>query len=180
MRIQPGQPAKDFTIEDIAGHTIALTDYRDQRLMLSFYRYASCPLCNLRVQHLIQQYPSYREKGLQMIAVFQSPQASIRKYVGKQNIPFPVIADPARILYRQYGVESSWYGFIKGSFRLSALISATAKGYLPGKMEGKKAMIPADFLIGPDLTVQMAYYGKDIGDHLPIQRIDEWLDMGRI
>ncbi len=176
MRMQPGQPAKDFTIEDILGNTIALTDYRDKHLMLSFYRYASCPLCNLRVQHLIQQYPSYNQKGLQMIAVFQSPPASIRKYVGKQDIPFPVIADPDRILYREYGVESSWAGFIKGSFRLSAVISATARGYLPGKMEGKKSMIPADFLIGPDLTVQVAYYGKDIGDHLPIQRIDEWLD----
>jgi len=180
MRIQPGQPAKDFTIEDIAGNTIALTDYRDKRLMLSFYRYASCPLCNLRVQHLIQQYPSFSEKGLQMIAVFQSPPASIRKYVGKQDIPFPVIADFERILYREYGVESSWAGFIKGSLRLSALTSAATKGYLPGKMEGKKAMIPADFLIGPDLTVKVAYYGKDIGDHLPIQRIDEWLDMGLI
>ncbi len=90
MRMQPGQPAKDFTIEDILGNTIALTDYRDKHLMLSFYRYASCPLCNLRVQHLIQQYPSYNQKGLQMIAAFQSPPASIRKYVGKQDIPFPV------------------------------------------------------------------------------------------
>jgi peroxiredoxin len=174
--MQPGQSAKNFTIEDIAGTTVSLTDYRDKHLMLSFYRYASCPLCNLRVQHLIQQYPSYSQKGLQMIAVFQSPQASIRKYVGKQDIPFPVIADPERILYQEYGVESSWIGFIKGSLRLSALTSAATKGYLPGKMEGQKSIIPADFLICPDLTIQVAYYGKDIGDHLPIQKIHEWLD----
>jgi peroxiredoxin len=174
--MQPGQSAKNFTIEDIAGKTVSLTDYRDKHLMLSFYRYASCPLCNLRVQHLIKQYPSYSQKGLQMIAVFQSPQASIRKYVGKQDIPFPVIADPERILYQEYGVESSWIGFIKGSLRLSALTSAATKGYLPGKMEGQKSIIPADFLICPDLTIQVAYYGKDIGDHLPIQKIDEWLD----
>jgi thioredoxin-dependent peroxiredoxin len=36
-------------------------------------------------------------------------------------------------------------------------------------------MVPADFLIGPDLTVQVAYYGKDIGDHLPVERINGWL-----
>jgi hypothetical protein len=37
-------------------------------------------------------------------------------------------------------------------------------------------MVPADFLIGPDLTVQVAYYGNDIGDHLPLEKINEWLD----
>jgi hypothetical protein len=43
-------------------------------------------------------------------------------------------------------------------------------------MEGIKSMVPADFLIGPDLTVQTAYYGSDIGDHLPLEKIYQWLD----
>ena len=49
MRIQPGQPAKNFTIEDVFGNSVALPDYKGQRLMLSFYRYAACPLSNLRI-----------------------------------------------------------------------------------------------------------------------------------
>ena len=40
-------------------------------------------------------------------------------------------------------------------------------------------MVPADFLIGPDLTVQVAYDGKDMGDHLPIEKIYHWLDNSR-
>jgi len=51
MRIQPGQPAKNFTSQDILGHSVALPDYKGQRLMLSFYRYAAdavlLPLCRL-------------------------------------------------------------------------------------------------------------------------------------
>jgi len=43
-------------------------------------------------------------------------------------------------------------------------------------MEGIKSMVPADFLISPDLSVQVAYYGSDIGDHLPIVKINEWLE----
>jgi peroxiredoxin len=176
MRIQTGQPAKNFTIEDISGKTVALSDYKGQRLMLSFYRYAGCPLCNLRIHHLIQQHPLFVEKNLHPVAVFQSPRESILKYAGKQNAPFPVIADPQRILYRLYGIESSWPGFIKGSLRLLSVVSALMKGFLPGKMEGIISMVPADFLVGPDLTVQVAYYGSDIGDHLPIERIYQWLD----
>ncbi len=107
MRIQPGQPAKNFTSQDILGKTVALPDYKGKQLMLSFYRYAACPLCNLRIHHLIQQHPLFVEKGLQLVAIFQSPRESILKYAGKQNAPFPVIADPQRILYRLYGIESS-------------------------------------------------------------------------
>ena len=176
MRIQPGQPATNFSTEDIAGNAITLNAYADRRLMLSFYRYAACPLCNLRVHDLIQHYASFSERNLNLIAVFQSPRESIRRYIGKQNIPFPVIADPERMLYRVYGVESSWPGFIKGSLRISTLTSALMKGFFPGKMEGIKSMVPADFLIGPDLTVQVAYYGSDIADHLPIEKINEWID----
>jgi peroxiredoxin len=128
------------------------------------------------VHHLIQHHASFVERNLNLVAVFQSPRESIRRYVGKQDIPFPVIADPERNLYRQYGVESSWPGFIKGSLRLTMAASAIMKGFLPGKMEGIKSMVPADFLIGPDLTIQVTYYGSDIGDHLPIEKINEWLD----
>ena len=144
--------------------------------MLSFYRYAACPLCNLRVHQLIQLHDSYIAKNLHLIAVFQSPPESIRKYAGRQNMPFPVIADPERNLYHQYGVESSWPGFIMGSLRLASVASALMKGFFPGKMEGVKSMVPADFLIGPDLTVRVAYYGSDIGDHLPIEKINEWIE----
>jgi peroxiredoxin len=176
MKIQPGQPAKNFSTEDISGNALALDDFKGKRLMLSFYRYAACPLCNLRIHQLIQQHASLVGKNLHLIAVFQSPKESIHKYVGRQSIPFPVIADPQRMLYKLYGIESSWSGFIKGSLRLRLVTSALMKGFFPGPMEGIKSMVPADFLIGPDLTVQMAYYGSDIGDHLPIKKIYQWLD----
>jgi len=51
MKIKPGQPAKNFSSKDIAGNILSLKDYEGKRLMLSFYRYAACPLCNLRVHH---------------------------------------------------------------------------------------------------------------------------------
>ncbi len=176
MRLQPGEPAKPFEVMDIFSHRIRLQDYEGQKVMLSFYRYASCPLCNLRVHQLTQRYHDFKTKGLKLLAFFQSPQASIAKYVGRQDAPFPIVADPERTIYRQYGVESSWAGFfIAGVTKLPHLIKASLKGFLPGKMEGKTALVPADFLIGPDLKIEVAYYGHDIGDHLSMEAIDAWL-----
>ena len=176
MRIQAGEPARDFQVKDIFDQPRALADYRGRRLMLSFYRYASCPLCNLRVHSLIQRHEFFRERGLHLLAFFQSPKESILNYIGRQKAPFPIVADPEHIVYRAYGVESSWKGFLKGSFRIGDLLSASKKGFLPGKMEGNKAQIPADFLIGPELLVEKAFYGLDIGDHIPMSEIETWLE----
>ena len=175
MRIQSGQTAPDFEVRDIFGNPFLLMDFKGKKLLLSFYRYASCPLCNLRVHQLIERYPDLTAKGLHLLAFFQSPIESIRRYVGKQGAPFPIIADPGHIVYRAYGVETSWAGFIKGSLRLNKVASAAGKGYFPGKMEGNKSLVPADFLIGPDLIVKNAYYGSDISDHMPIQEIEDGL-----
>ena len=171
MRIQNGQAAPDFEVRDILGNQFSLLDFKDKKLLLSFYRYASCPLCNLRVHRLIQYYPDFTAKGLHLLAFFQSPAQSIRKYVGRQESPFPIIADPDHTVYRAYGVETSWPGFFKGSLRLITITTAARKGFFPGKMEGKKSLIPADFLIGPDLIVEKAFYGNDISEHMPIQEI---------
>lgn len=179
MRLTEGEKAREFQVKDLSGNEVSLRDYQGKRLMLSFYRYASCPLCNLRVHELAENHDSLKERGLNMLAFFQSPEESIRRYVGRQDPPFRIVADPDRKVYRMYGVEPSWAGFLKGSLRVSSMIAAAGKGFLPGKMEGDKAMIPADFLIGPDLTVERAYYGADIGDHMPMQDIVAWLSSSK-
>ena len=176
MRLQPGQPARHFEVQDIYDKRICLSDYEGRKLMLSFYRYASCPLCNLRVHQLIERYAEFQSNGLELLAFFQSPKASILKYVGRRDAPFPIVADPDRTVYRQYSVESSWVGFLMaGITKLPHLRKAMSKGYLPGKIEGQTALVPADFLIGPDLKIAVAFYGHDIGDHMPTERIDAWL-----
>ena len=178
MKLQAGQQAIDFHVRDIHGTPINLANFSGKKLMISFYRYASCPLCNLRVHELIQHFPAFNAKGLAMLAFFQSPAEGIQKYVGKQEAPFPIIADPSHEIYQRYGVTSSWLGFGKAiAFKLPMAYQAVfGKGFLPGRMDGDKAMIPADFLITPEQTIHRAFYGSDIGDHLPIKEIQLFIE----
>ena len=111
-----------------------------------------------------------------MLAFFESPKESIVKYVGKQNPPFSIITDPERTVYKKYGVESSWIAFFLSAFTRSYDgINAFLKGFLPYKLEGEIALLPADFLIDENHKISVAYYGKDIGDHLPLEEIESWL-----
>lgn len=173
-----GQAAPAFSLLDVTGRLIHLHDYRGGLLLLSFYRYASCPLCNLRVHELLGHYPRWHAAGLEMLAVFESPVAHIPRYLDQHAAPFPILPDPERILYRRYGVSPSWRGFLRAWTRHLPMVfdAVVRKRFLPGRMDGDWAMVPADFLIGPDLRIATAFYGRHIGDHLPLTDIETFLD----
>ncbi len=173
-RLQTGDRAPSFAAQSLNGHDIDLESYRGRKLLLSFFRYGACPLCNLRMTFLIDAYPRWKANGMDVIAVFESPAERLLETVASQPIPFPVIPDPDRILYRQYGVTASWLGYLVGAFRIRSFRKAFQKGFRIRKGEGAIAQLPAEFLIGPELTIERAYYGKDIGDHLPLDEIDAW------
>jgi peroxiredoxin len=176
MSIKKNDKAIHFNVVDIYGNRISLDDYKGKKLMLSFYRYATCPLCNLRIHDLIQNYDELKSKGLNILAFFESPKESLIKYVDQRhNPPFPIIPDPERKVYKLYDVRSSFWKWLKGVFSKN-MIQALKTGFriFWTKMEGKKMLVPADFLID-DLTVKHAYYGKDISDHMPMNIVKGFL-----
>lgn len=173
MRLSQGQDAKAFEVTDIRDQRIALADYKGKKLMLAFFRYAGCPLCNLRIHHLIQRYPGYQAKGLNIVAFFESSKDTILQYTGKQNPPFPIVPDPECKIYDLYGVETSLLGYFLVGLKVKTMIQAMAK-FKPGKMENRITLVPADFLIGPDQKIHKIHYGKDIADHMPIEEVDRF------
>ena len=175
-KLNKGIIAPEFNWSDTNNQTISLSNYRGKKLMLSFYRYASCPLCNLRVNDLISRSKVWQKKGFELIAVFQSPADSIKSNVGKQDSPFPILPDPKQTLYKKYGVSGNWGKFLKGVINPMKLIAATKKGFYPGKIETDLTMIPADFLIDDNGIIHTAYYGKDAADHLNIQSIEHFIN----
>lgn len=173
MRLISGTPAPDFRVRDWRGTEHHLARMRGRRVWLAFFRYASCPLCNLRVRAMIERWPSW-EGRVALLAVFQSPSASIAAYVGKQAPPFPLIGDPEEELYRSYHLESSLAGFL--SPRAAAVgARAATRGFLPGRMEGTKTRHPADFFIDEEGILVRAFYGSDISEHVPFEAVDAWL-----
>jgi len=88
-----------------------------------------------------------------------------------------VIPDPEHQLYRQYGVQTSVRGLLSAfAFRMGEALRAMCLGFLPGPMDGHLTQLPADFLIGPDGMIRIAYYGRDIGDHLPFELLFKAVD----
>lgn len=172
MKIELGQQAPDFEVYDIYGARYSLESLRGKNILLSFFRDATCPFCNLRVYELTKKYPDLAKKGLVMLAFFNSPKDRIVRLVGKKSRPFPLIADPEKSVYDLYSVQSSLLGLLISMFtRMPRMIKAMMLGFTPS-MRGDMTQMPADFLIGPDLKVKGIYYGKDIADHIPVSILE--------
>ena len=177
-KIKAGESIPSLSGQSYNRGAIHLDDYRGTKLILSFYRYAACPFCNLRMQQFIKKYQSdYSNRGIKAVAVFQSPEESIAKYLSKHEAPFDIIADPKQQWYKSMGLTTSWKGFMLGAANVSQAMEARRKGLINIDPEGPANRLPADFLIGTDGTVEVVYYAKNISDHIPFEAIDRWAEV---
>jgi peroxiredoxin len=135
-------------------------------------------LCNLRVSQMIERRAEFERYGLAILGVFQSPPERLAKYVGKQEPPFPLLSDPEEKLYALYGLEASFAKYIAPAV-LPKLAKAMAKGFMPGATDGSITRVPADFLIDENGMVADAFYGRDIADHIPFERVERFMTAGR-
>ncbi len=174
MQLEPGAVAPDFSATDLFGRPLHLADLRGRSLLLAFMRYASCPLCNLRVRELVLAHEALSSQGLAIWVVFQSGAASLREHVGRHDAPFPLIADPSMSLYRRYGVERSWRGLLAPT-NLREALRAIRLGFRPGRVDGPVERMPADFLIDPQGRIARAFYAARAGEHLPLEEVSGWL-----
>ncbi|PJZ58751.1 redoxin domain-containing protein [Leptospira barantonii] len=178
MKLKAGDTAKEFTVKDHLGKTIGFADLKGKHTLLAFFRNAECALCNLRVHQLLNAYPALQKQGLQVLAVFESTKESIEKSVGNRELPFSLIPDPNNDLYRLYDVGFSWFGVFKTILTSKKEIQeAENLGFEMKKVPGMKMdRMPAEFLIGPDLKVEIAKFSTKVTDHIPLEDLKAHLN----
>jgi len=171
MKLIENDKVIPIELPSIDGTEFSSKNLQGKRYMLSFFRFASCPFCNLRVHELVQKFNEFGD-NFTIIAIFDSPLVNLQKHAGKHKAPFQILADEKNIYYKKYAIERSHWGMLKGMIgRMPRLLKGMFKGYIPWPMKGSLLTMPADFLVDERGIIQTAYYGKDEGDHLPLELI---------
>ena len=171
MRLISGEKVKNIRLPAIDGSMFETASVEGKPLMLSFLRFASCPFCNLRVNELVRRFDEFGS-DFTIIAVFDSPLDNLIRHAEGHKAPFPILADENNQYYREYGIEHSVLGVLKGMFlRMPTLLKGMFKGYIPTTIKGSMTTMPADFLIDREGIIQVAHYGRDEGDHLPFDSV---------
>ena len=174
MRLSTGETLNKITLPAIDGTLFDSEAVNGKPLMLSFFRFASCPFCNLRVNELVKRFNEFGD-DFTIIAIFDSPLDNLIQHTAGHKAPFPILADENNKYYRQYNIERSVAGVLKGMlFRMPTLLKGMFKGYVPLVIKGSLTTMPADFLIDRNGVIQTAHYGKDEGDHLSFDLVKEF------
>ena len=175
ITIMTGENVKPIQLTDITGRSFDSTKLNGSRYMISFFRFASCPFCNLRIHELIRHNNEFAS-DFTIVAIFDSPLENLRKHSENHKAPFTILADQDNTYYRKYGIKHSWAGVLKGMVtRFPSLLKAMfVHGYWPLRFKGEINTMPADFLIDENGIIQRVYYGKDEGDHLSFDEIKQF------
>lgn len=173
--LKKGDVAPVFSVLDLQGNRVEVPLKNGEKVLLVFFRYAGCVVCNFRAHELIESYDSLRRKGIRVIGVFESKEDLLRTYVADSEIPFPIISDHKGQLYKKYKVEKSICKVFKGLRKKQTKYQEKEGEKLyKGKKYRRDASlrrIPADFLIDEKGRIEIAYYGKYLGDHLPLDQL---------
>ena len=124
--IEIGQKAPDLLGKDQDGKEIRLSDYPGRTIALYFYPKDSTSGCTAQACNLRDNYHALLDAGYQVIGVSVDSADSHKKFIAKQQLPFPLIADTDHRLVEEFGVwgEKSMYGRkYMGTFRTTFIIS---------------------------------------------------------
>jgi len=109
-----GQSVADFTLEDVSGKKITLSDYQGKKekegkkaVVLAFVG-TDCPVGNLYIPRLIELNKQYKERGVVFLAINANAHETmdqVAAYAKEREIDFPVLKDPVNLVADQMLVE---------------------------------------------------------------------------
>ena len=101
-------------------------NYKGKKLVLYFYPKDSTSGCTAQACNLRDNYDALRQAGYEVVGVSVDSEKSHQKFIEKNSLPFPLIADTDKKLVEQFGVwgEKSMYGRkYMGTFRTTFIIN---------------------------------------------------------
>lgn len=89
-----GEPAPDFTTEDVFGNPVSLSQFKGQPVWLMFWG-SWCPPCRAEFPDIQAAYSRLEPQGLRMLGVSlrESP-VDAAAYAGRNGATFLVLSDP--------------------------------------------------------------------------------------
>lgn len=103
--LKKGSPAPLFEGKDQDGRTIRLGDFAGKKLVLYFYPKDNTPGCTAEACDLRDNYHRFLAQGYAVLGISKDSEASHQKFIAKNNLPFPLIADPESTIIKAY---ESW------------------------------------------------------------------------
>jgi peroxiredoxin len=166
MALLIGELAPTFVRRPVFGLEIdtgAITTARP--LALVFLRHAGSPVARETAMKLNTAWPEIERLGVSLLAVTEGSSRSVRDFVPRFHLLFPVVHDDTGTLYSGFGV-----GLDRGLFGTLSCAPASVTRYLRacrathGAFEGPRTRLQAAFVIAKGGRIAWSWHARTTAD----------------
>jgi peroxiredoxin len=118
--LKPGDNAVGFTLKNVDGTSVSLSDYSDQKGVIVVFTCNPCPYANAYEQRIIGLHKKYAGMGFPVVAIDPnddeiSPEdtfAKMKEKAEKKEYPFPYLKDETQEVYKTYGATNTPHVYV--------------------------------------------------------------------
>jgi peroxiredoxin Q/BCP len=153
-RLQPGDPAPDFTLPSDTAETVTLSELRGQRVIVYFYPAAMTPGCTKQACDFSDSIDRLNAEGYTVLGISPDKPEKLAKFRERDGLTITLLADVDKDVLRAWGAfgEKKLYGKL---------------------VEG---VIRSTFVVDPDGAIEYAAYNVKATGHVAKLRKDLGLE----
>ncbi|WP_368659644.1 thiol-disulfide oxidoreductase ResA (plasmid) [Metabacillus halosaccharovorans] len=103
-RVQTGDQAPDFVLEDMSGNKVQLSDFKGKGVFLNFWG-TWCKPCEEEMPYMERQYSHYKNLGVEILAVnIAESDVAIEAFIKKHDLTFTILKDKDRAVTEAYDI----------------------------------------------------------------------------
>jgi peroxiredoxin len=153
-----GDALPDFELGDALGRSVRLSALlADGPVVLSFYRGAWCPFCNLELRALQAVLRQIRSAGATLVAVSPELPDQSLPLIEREGLAFPVLSDPGNRVASAYGLVFALEGEIR---RISQEVFGVDLPAFNGD-DSWTLPVPATFVIDPQRRARLVFFDPE-------------------
>ncbi|HEV2176652.1 MAG TPA: redoxin domain-containing protein [Terriglobia bacterium] len=100
-----GKTAADFTLKNLQGEKVNLSDLRGKVVLLDFWA-TWCPPCREELPRIEKLYEAYGKKDVVILGVNNEDSRRVRKFLEKHGYNFTVLMDSQDTVHRMYACHA--------------------------------------------------------------------------
>ena len=146
-KLNTGDKAPSFALQDQDNNTVALKDFKGEKLLVYFYPRANTSGCTRQSCQVSDSRDALSELSVRAVGISPDAPPAQKRFDDKYSLGFPLLSDPDRAVAKAYGALGikNMYGKKKeGIIRSSFLIDERGK------------IIDAWYKVKPEETVPKA------------------------
>lgn len=129
-RLQPGDPAPDFTLPSDTGESVTLSDLRGTSVIVYFYPAAMTPGCTKQACDFSDSIDRLKSEGYEVVGISPDKPEKLARFRENDGLTITLLSDPEKEVLTAWGAfgEKKLYGkVVNGVIRSTFVVDPEGK-----------------------------------------------------